>query len=91
MYTIVLTRRICHRVYMKYGCSLPPFFLSPGQYGVAILCFSDQTKLSAWSGNLGSFVILPEPDEDYDIWNMGLVNLRGRGGRFAVADRDGMS
>src|SRR5262249_43166115 len=66
--------------------SLPPFFLSPGQYGVAILCFSDETKLSAWSANLGSFVILPEPDNDYDIWNMGLVNLRGRGGRFAVTD-----
>jgi lipopolysaccharide transport system ATP-binding protein len=66
--------------------SLPPFFLSPGQYGVWMLCFSAETQLSAWSGNLGSFVIMPEPDEDYDIWNMGLVNLRGRGRRFTVAD-----
>ena len=66
--------------------SLPPFFLSPGQYEVGVLCFSDETKLSAWSSNLGSFVVLPEPDEDYDIWNMGLVNLKGRGRRFAVTD-----
>jgi homopolymeric O-antigen transport system ATP-binding protein len=71
--------------------SLPPFFLSPGQYGVGVLCFSDETKLSTWSGNLGSFVILPEPDDDYDIWNMGVVNLKGRGGRFAVVDRGGRS
>src|SRR5262249_34316110 len=51
---------------------LPPFFLSPGQYGVWVLCFSDETKLAAWSGNLASFVILAEPDDDYDIWNMGV-------------------
>jgi lipopolysaccharide transport system ATP-binding protein len=66
--------------------SLPAFFLSPGQYGVGLVCFSVETKLSAWSSNLGSFVILPEPDDDYDIWNMGVVNLRGRGARFAVTD-----
>ena len=72
-------------------CSLPPFFLSPGQYEVGILCFSDETELSAWSGNLGSFVILPEPDDDYDIWNMGVVNLKGCGKRFLVADKAGTS
>jgi lipopolysaccharide transport system ATP-binding protein len=66
--------------------SLPPFFLSPGQYGVWVLCFSEETNLSAWSGNLGSFLILPEPDVGYDIWNMGMVNLTGRGGRFEVVD-----
>ena len=66
--------------------SLPPFFLSPGQYGVGVLYFSDETKLSAWSDNLGSFIILPEPDDEYDIWNMGVVNLRGRGERIEVAD-----
>jgi lipopolysaccharide transport system ATP-binding protein len=66
--------------------SLPPFFLSPGQYGVGVLCFSDEAKLSAWSDNLGLFIILPEPDEDYDIWNMGIVNLKGRGERFEVSN-----
>jgi lipopolysaccharide transport system ATP-binding protein len=66
--------------------SLPPFFLSPGQYGVGVLCYSAETQLSTWSSNLGSFVIMPEPDDDYDIWNMGVVNLPGRGGRIAIAD-----
>jgi lipopolysaccharide transport system ATP-binding protein len=66
--------------------SLPSFFLSPGQYGVGVLCFSDETKLSAWSDGLGWFIILPEPDEDYDIWNMGIVNLKGRGERLEVAN-----
>ena len=70
--------------------SLPAFFLSPGQYGVGMLCFSAETKSSAWSSSLGSFVIVPEPDDDYDIWNMGVVNLQGRGGRFALADRGGI-
>ena len=72
-------------------CSLPAFFLSPGQYGVGVLLFSHETKLSAWSSNVGSFVILPEPDDDYDIWNMGVVNLKGRGRRFEVADGDGIA
>jgi lipopolysaccharide transport system ATP-binding protein len=66
--------------------SLPSFFLSPGQYEVSFFCFSDETKLSAWSGVLSSFLIVPEPDDDYDIWNMGLVNLRGRGKRLKVVD-----
>src|SRR5262249_39277319 len=71
--------------------SVPPFFLSPGQYGIGVLCFSDETKLSTWSSYLASFVILAEPDEDYDIWNMGLVNLKGRGRRVAVTDLGGRS
>jgi hypothetical protein len=66
--------------------SLPPFFLSPGQYEASLFCFSDKTKLSAWSGGLCSFLILPEADDDYDIWNMGLINLRGCGRRLKVAD-----
>jgi len=47
--------------------SLPPFFLSPGQYGVEVFCFSEETKLSTWSSYLSSFLILPKPDDDYDI------------------------
>jgi len=70
--------------------TLPAFFLSPGQYGVGLLCFSTETQLSTWCSNFGSFVITPEPDQDYDIWNMGMVNLLGRGRRSAFADRDGI-
>jgi lipopolysaccharide transport system ATP-binding protein len=68
--------------------SLPSFFLSPGQYGIGVICFSAETQLSAWSGNLGAFVIVPEIGVDYDVWNMGLVNLRGRGRRLAFTDND---
>ena len=67
--------------------SIPPFFLSPGRYELSVLCFSDATKLSAWSNNiLGSFVVLPEPNDDYDIWNMGVVNLQGCGERVPITE-----
>jgi lipopolysaccharide transport system ATP-binding protein len=67
--------------------SVPAFFLSPGQYGVGMLCIGAES--STWSSSLGSFIILPEPDDDYDIWSMGVVNLRGRGARFALSGRGG--
>ena len=66
--------------------SLPPFFLSPGQYEASLFCFSNETKQSAWSSGLCSFLILPEADDDYDIWNMGLINLKGRGSRSVLMD-----
>jgi lipopolysaccharide transport system ATP-binding protein len=61
--------------------TVPSFFLSAGEYAISLLCFSEETGLSAWSGHLGSFIIVPQPGEDYDIWNMGLVHLKGRGKR----------
>ena len=66
--------------------TLPPYFLSPGDYSVSILCFSSNGEC-AWADGIGTFSILAEAAGSYDIGNMGLVHLSDRVVRVSVGEK----
>jgi lipopolysaccharide transport system ATP-binding protein len=71
--------------YARIRATLPSYFLSPGEYGVSMLCFSARGGC-AWA-TVGAFSVLAEAAGSYDIGNMGLVHLSDRATRVSTGIR----
>jgi lipopolysaccharide transport system ATP-binding protein len=60
---------------------IPPFFLRPGEYSLAIGGYRDGMNEWIWGTDLAAFTIVEEWDDDYDPINIGIVNLPHKGER----------
>lgn len=66
---------------VKVRASLPAHFLSPGDYSVGLGCFSAGSNAWTIARGIARFAVMPISSGSYDIGNMGLVHLVGRGSR----------
>jgi lipopolysaccharide transport system ATP-binding protein len=71
-----------------FRATLPSYFLSPGDYGVSIGCFSIASGQWTWARGMGAFSIKAEAAGTYDLGNMGLVHLGDRVVRVSVGATD---
>jgi lipopolysaccharide transport system ATP-binding protein len=67
--------------------TLPPYFLSPGDYSVSVLCFSASDGGCCWANGMGPFTVMAESEGSYDIGNIGLVHLNDRVKRVSVGGK----
>jgi lipopolysaccharide transport system ATP-binding protein len=76
------------RGFANIRATLPPFFLSPGDYSLTIVCYAQGTAL--WTSVQGAafFSILPESCSLYDIGRIGLVHLTNQCKRLSVGSQE---
>jgi lipopolysaccharide transport system ATP-binding protein len=65
---------------------IPPFFLRPGEYSLAIGGYRDGMNEWIWGTDLAAFTIVEEWDNDYDPINIGIVNLPHKGERKLLSE-----
>jgi lipopolysaccharide transport system ATP-binding protein len=75
------------RGFANFRATLPPFFLSPGDYSLCVGCFSRETGLWSWVQGAAFFTVLAESCSLYDIGNMGLVHLTSHCKRLSVGSQ----
>jgi hypothetical protein len=67
--------------------SVPPMFLSPGEYFVSVGGYSVHSRQWLWAVDIASFVITDEATDAFDGSNMGLVHLMDCGRRVSGEQR----
>jgi energy-coupling factor transporter ATP-binding protein EcfA2 len=76
------------RGFANIRATLPPFFLSPGDYSLTILCYGHGTGLWTSVQGVAFFSILPESCSLYDTAIIGLVHLTNQCKRLSVGSQE---